>query len=92
MRSDPSSSRLDRQAGRGLTLGSVTGLGLDMAVGMAVFAFLGYWVDYKRDTGPFWTLWGVFLGLAYCAYEVWKVVRLIDTEPARKDPDTEPPV
>jgi hypothetical protein len=64
---------------RGALSGPV-GLGWNLSVGMALFAFLGYWVDRKRGTGQFWTLWGVFLGLVYGAYEVWKAVREINRQ------------
>lgn len=50
-------------------------LGLTMAAGMALFAFLGYWIDQKRGGGTAFTLLGMFLGLTYCFYEVWKLVR-----------------
>jgi|APCry1669188970_1035186.scaffolds.fasta_scaffold17936_2 F0F1-type ATP synthase assembly protein I len=53
-------------------------LGTNMAAGMAVFTFLGYWIDRWRGgsgTGV-WTLVGMFVGLLYGGYEVWKVVRL----------------
>jgi len=50
-------------------------LGLNMAVGMAVFSFLGYYIDKKTGERGFWTLGGMFLGLLYCGYEVWKLVR-----------------
>lgn len=50
-------------------------LGLNMATGMAVFSLLGYYVDKKTGDKGFWTLAGMFLGLLYCGYEVWKLVR-----------------
>ena len=55
-------------------------LGLACAVGMAVFTFAGYWVDQKRGGGLFFTLTGMVLGLAYGAYEVWKVIRLLNAQ------------
>ena len=63
-------------------------LGTNMAAGMAVFSFLGYWIDKWRGgsgAGP-WTLAGMFLGLLYGGYEVWKVVRLLDKGAPGKDP------
>lgn len=56
------------------------GLGTQMAAGMAVFAGLGYWVDQKRGGGSAFTLAGIFAGLAYGAYEVWKLVRRLNEE------------
>ncbi len=51
-------------------------LGLNMAAGMAVFSALGYWIDHKTaNEEGLWTLGGMFVGIFYCGYEVWKVVR-----------------
>ena len=50
-------------------------LGLTMASGMAVFSFLGYTLDQRLGEGRAFTLAGIFLGLFYCGYEVWKVIR-----------------
>ena len=58
-------------------------LGFNMVAGMAVFSFLGYYIDQKRGGGQAWTLFGIFLGLFYCGYEVWKLVRQTE-EDARK--------
>ena len=50
-------------------------LGLNMTAGMIMFSFIGHWVDQKRGGGYIATLIGMFLGLFYCGYEVWKIVR-----------------
>lgn len=55
--------------------GTAIMLGLNMAVGVVVFTLAGYWLDQKRGGGKAWTLCGIFMGLFYGAYEVWKVVR-----------------
>lgn len=64
-------------------------LGTNLAAGMAVFTLIGYWIDKKRGGGGAgtWTLVGMFMGLAYGAYEVWKVVRLLnrDTSPGSRN-------
>ena len=49
-------------------------LGTNVAVGMGMFILIGYYIDEKRG-GQFWTLTGVFLGLVYGGYEVWKAIR-----------------
>lgn len=64
-------------------------LGTTMAVGMAVFAFAGHYVDSRRGGGVFWTLCGMFAGLAYGGYEVWKAVRLLDQDDRRRKDDRE---
>lgn len=59
-------------------------LGMNFAVGMAVFSFLGYYIDRKRgDEAMLFTICGILLGLAYGAYEVWIVIRLLNAQ-ARK--------
>ena len=50
-------------------------LGLNMTAGMIMFSFIGHWIDEKRGGGYIATLIGMFLGLFYCGYEVWKIVR-----------------
>jgi hypothetical protein len=62
-------------------LGQAVNLGLNCAVGMAVFSFLGYWVDQRRGGDRIlFTLLGMTLGLAYGAYEVWKVIRMLNRQ------------
>lgn len=61
-------------------------LGTDLAVGMAVFSALGYWMDRRAGGGVAWTLAGVFLGLVYGAYEVWKTVRGLEQETRPRSP------
>ena len=50
-------------------------LGINLAVGMALFTFLGNWIDKKTGDQHFWILIGIFLGLFYCGYEIWKLIR-----------------
>jgi hypothetical protein len=64
--------------------GRAFGLALDMAVGMLAFTLLGHYVDQKRGGGRGWTLTGMFVGLLYGAYEVWKVVRQIERAEAER--------
>ena len=58
--------------------------GLNFAVGMAIFSFVGYKIDQKRGDGSAFTLIGMFLGLIYGGYEVWKL-----THPVQPPPDEE---
>jgi len=53
---------------------SVT-LGINIAAGMALFTFTGNWIDKKLGNQHFWILIGIFLGLFYCGYEIWKLIR-----------------
>ena len=50
-------------------------LGLNMTAGMIMFSLIGHWIDQKRGGGYIATLIGMFVGLFYCGYEVWKIVR-----------------
>jgi hypothetical protein len=50
-------------------------LGTQLAVGMLFFTWLGSYVDRKRGHGHGFTLAGIFVGLFYCGYEVWKLIR-----------------
>ena len=51
-------------------------LGLSIAFGMIFFLWLGHWLD-KKQGGYFWTIVGFLLGLFYCGYELWKMIRKI---------------
>lgn len=53
-------------------------LGTQLAAGMAVFAGLGIYIDKRRGGGQAGTLAGIFLGLFYGGYEVWKLVRSLN--------------
>lgn len=55
-------------------------LGIQLAVGMVVFASLGYYADRRSGGGTRWTLLGIFFGLFYCAYEIWKLVRIMQAD------------
>ena len=79
---DSSGRRHERQA-----LGQALQLGYSLTIGMAVFALLGLYVDRRKGGGIFWTICGMFLGLLYGAYEVWKAVRNLNAkgEPSRDD-------
>ena len=64
-------------------------LGTNLMAGMLFFSGIGYYVDHKRGDGVLWTLIGMFLGLAWCGYEVWKIIvmqnRKDAAEAARKE-------
>ncbi len=49
-------------------------LGINIAVGMALFTILGNWIDQKLGDEHFWILIGMFVGLFYCGYEIWKLI------------------
>jgi F0F1-type ATP synthase assembly protein I len=55
-------------------------LGMNFAGGMAICAGMGYWLDQKLGTDNVWVLVGSFLGMAYCGYEMWKVIQWMNAE------------
>lgn len=61
-------------------LGQAVMLGTNFAVGMAIFSFLGFYADQKRGGGILFSIIGISLGLAYGAYEVWKVIRILNAQ------------
>lgn len=68
----------------GQKYGPAVSLGLNLTVGMVVFSGIGYFIDQKQGGGSVFTLGGMFLGLFYCGYEVWKLVRRMDEEQKNK--------
>ena len=75
------------RGGNGFTqkAGQAIALGTNLAVGVGLFTFLGYYADSKRGGGIFWTMCGVALGLVYGAYEVWKVVMTLSSDDGAND-------
>lgn len=55
-------------------LGIYLGLGLQLAVTVAVLAFLGIWLDKKFDTTPWLTIIFSFLGVITGMYTFLKTV------------------
>ena len=66
-----SSSRNDKK--RTPTIASLS-IGLNVAVGIGGFTYLGYWLDKKQETA-FWIFVGLALGLFYLGYEIWKLIK-----------------
>ena len=73
---------LGQEEGRGELSHALT-LGTTFAVGMAVFSFIGFKIDQKRGGGILFTLIGMVLGLAFGAYETWRVITFINQRAAR---------
>lgn len=44
--------------------GPFIGMGMQLAIGVVVFFFVGYWLDGKFGTSPWFTIGGAFLGAA----------------------------
>jgi hypothetical protein len=54
---------------------------------MLVFSLIGYWLDRRSGGGIGWTLGGMFMGLVYGGYAVWKIVRSVEAEGKKKPAD-----
>jgi F0F1-type ATP synthase assembly protein I len=54
------------------------GSGLQLAVTVVVFFFIGRWIDSKADTSPLWMLIFAFLGITIGLYTFIKTVLQAD--------------
>ena len=63
--------------GRG-TVGVALSLGINLAAGMALCVLGGHWLDSRRGGGVIFTVCGMVVGMLYCAYEVWKTVKILN--------------
>jgi len=59
--------------------------GYTFAAGMFVFSMIGYYIDKKVSGDGGWTLAGMFLGLGYGGYELWKLVRQISMQDEKEN-------
>jgi hypothetical protein len=48
--------------------------------GMLGASLLGYAIGYKMGDKVVGTLIGMFIGLIYCSYEVWKLIRRLNSK------------
>ena len=48
--------------------------------GMLGFSLLGYAIGHKMGDIVTGTLIGMFIGLIYCSYEVWKLIRRLNSK------------
>ncbi|MCE9592400.1 MAG: AtpZ/AtpI family protein [Planctomycetes bacterium] len=56
-------------------LWAFAGVGLELAAGIGVLAFLGWWLDKRWGTGPWLLVTGAALGFAGGFYNLWKHAR-----------------
>jgi hypothetical protein len=54
-------------------------VGLNVTAGMFIFFYIGYVIDQKRGT-QFGVPIGILLGLFYCGYEIWKLIRQLNKQ------------
>ena len=72
--------KLKDDKNRSILTNPAIALGTNLTAGMLFFSGIGYYVDHRRGDGQAWTLVGMFLGLLWCGYEVWKLVRFQETK------------
>lgn len=60
------------QAKDELKLGTYAGVGLQFALGIILFLFLGQWLDRRLGTSPVFLLAGVFVGGGAAFYSMYR--------------------
>jgi F0F1-type ATP synthase assembly protein I len=60
--------------GTTLTAGSFAGLGLQFALTILAFLYIGNWLDRKLGTAPWLLLLGVFIGAAGGFYSLYRAL------------------
>ena len=55
-----------------INVGSFAGVGLQFAVSIVLFLFLGQWIDRKLGTSPVFILAGVFIGGGAAFYSMYR--------------------
>ncbi len=62
----------------------MTGLGIEMAVSMALPVFLGIYLDRQFNSSPWGVLLGVFFGIAALASRLYKLTVVSEIDKGRK--------
>jgi ATP synthase protein I len=55
-----------------LSAGAFAGLGIQFAVGIILFLYIGKWIDAKLGTSPAFLIGGVFLGAGGTFYKIYR--------------------
>ena len=58
--------------------GPLLGLGMQMALTMALFAGGGFWLDRKLETTPWLTICGAVVGVATLFYYLFRLLKELD--------------
>lgn len=61
-----------RQEEEGFSVSEFAGVGLQFAVSILVFLYLGQWLDRKLGTAPWLLIIGVFLGAGASFYSMYR--------------------
>ena len=62
----------DSKPSEPINVGSFAGAGLQFAITLVVFLFLGQWIDKKLGSSPIFLLAGVFIGGAGAFYSMYR--------------------
>ena len=62
----------DPKTPESINVGSFAGAGLQFAITLVIFLFLGQWIDKKLATSPIFLLAGVFIGGAGAFYSMYR--------------------
>jgi hypothetical protein len=82
-----SKTQRDRESIPTFLQGTVPGGGLNITLGIQLaFSWVvliggGVWLDRRQGGGWTFTFLGLLLGLAFLAYELWKIVRKVPAPP-----------
>jgi len=69
----PRQNQADPDKAKGeINLGTYAGVGLQFALAIILFLFLGQWVDRKLGTSPVFLLAGVFVGGGAAFYSMYR--------------------
>lgn len=63
---------MKKDKNEGLNVGSFAGVGLQFAVSIVAFLFLGQWTDRKLGTSPLFVVAGVFIGGGAAFYSMYR--------------------
>jgi F0F1-type ATP synthase assembly protein I len=67
-----------------VSAGSLAGHGIQLAISILLFLYLGQWLDKKLGTDPFLLIVGVFVGAAVGIYNMYHMLTAAQTK-ARKE-------
>ena len=62
----------DKGSEEGFSVGEFAGVGLQFAVSILVFLYLGQWLDRKLGTAPWLLIIGAFLGAGASFYSMYR--------------------
>jgi ATP synthase protein I len=62
------------ESGREFSAGEFAGVGVQFAVAILVFLFLGRWIDSRLGTAPVFLIIGTFVGAAGGFYSMYRKV------------------